>query len=84
MLRSKISQKKAHSIKSKEGSIRATRRINIKTICMFRFLARRPLKNLAKSSERIEPGYLEAQDPRDMQHNVGLRQLKRGTTKYKK
>ena len=52
--------KKAHSMKSKEGPIHAARRINIKALCMFRFLAKRPLKNLEKSSVRTRPGYLEA------------------------
>ena len=47
-------------MKSKEGPIHAARRINIKALCMFRFLAKRPLKNLAKSSERTGPGYPEA------------------------
>ena len=47
-------------MKSKEGPIRVARRINIKALCMFRFLAKRPLKSPAKSSERTEPGYPEA------------------------
>ena len=47
-------------MKSKEGPIHAARRINIKALCMFRFLAKRPLKNLEKSSERTRPGYPEA------------------------
>ena len=46
--------------------------------------SKKAIKNPAKSSERIGPGYPEARDPWDVQHNVGLRQLKRGTTKYKK
>ena len=47
-------------MKSKEGSIQATRRINIKALFMFKFLAKRPLKNPGKSSERTGPGYPEA------------------------
>ena len=47
-------------MKSKEGPIQAARRINIKTLFMFRFPAKRPLKNPAKSSERTGPGYPEA------------------------
>ena len=47
-------------MKSKEGPIQATRRINIKALFMFRFPAKMPLKNPAKSSERTRPGYLEA------------------------
>ena len=47
-------------MKNKEGPIQAARRINIKTLCMFRFPAKRPLKNPAKFSERIGLGYLEA------------------------
>ena len=43
----------------------AVRRINIKVLCMLRF-PERPLKNLAKSSERTGPGYLKARDPQDM------------------
>ena len=35
-------------------------RINIKALCMFRFPAKKAIKNLAKSSERIGSGYLEA------------------------
>ena len=46
-------------MKSKEGPIQAIRRINIKALFMFRFPAKRPLKNLAKSSERTGPGYPE-------------------------
>ena len=66
--------RKAHSMKSKErpwvltkeGSIHEARRINIKALCMFRFPAKRPLKNLAKSSERTGLGYQEARDPQDV------------------
>ena len=47
-------------MKSKEGPIQAARRINIKALFMFRFPAKRPLKNPAKSSERTGSGYLEA------------------------
>ena len=56
MLKAKIS----HSMKSKEEPIQAARRINIKAQFMFRFPAKRPLKNPAKSSERTGPGYPEA------------------------
>ena len=66
--------RKAHFMKSKErpwvltkeGSIHEARRINIKVLCMLRFPAKRPLKNLAKSSERTGPGYPKARDPRDV------------------
>ena len=44
---------------TKEGTIHAVRRINIKALCMFRFPAKKTIKNLAKSSERIGPGYPE-------------------------
>ena len=71
-------------MKSKEGPIQAARRINIKALFMFRFPAKKAIKNPAKSSVRIGLGYPEARDPRDVHHNVGLRQLKRGTMKYKK
>ena len=47
-------------MKSKEGPIQAARRINIKALFMFRFPAKRPLKNPAKSSERTRPGYPKA------------------------
>ena len=53
-------------MKSKEGPIQAVRRINIKALFMFRFPAKRPLKNLAKSSKRIGPRYPEARDPQDV------------------
>ena len=56
-------------MKSKEGPIQAARRINIKALFMFRFPTKKPLKNPAKSSERIGPGYPEAQDPQDVQHS---------------
>ena len=39
-----------------------------------------PVKELGRDTKRL----LEARDPRDVQHSVGLRQLKRGTMKYKK
>ena len=80
---------KAHSIKlkkkKKEGPIRAAIRINIRALFMFRFPAKRPLKNPVKYNERIGSGYqrfriLETYSTA----NVGLRQLKRGTTKFKK
>ena len=51
------------------------------------FQQKRPFKNPAKSSERTGPGYLEAArgiPGTCSTANVGLRQLKRGTTKYKK
>ena len=35
-------------------------RIIIKALCMFRFPAKKAIKNLAKSSERIGLGYPEA------------------------
>ena len=47
-------------MKSKEGPIQEARRINIKALFMFRFPAKMPLKNPAKSSERTGPGYAEA------------------------
>ena len=47
-------------MKSKEGPIQAVRRININALFMFRFPAKRPLKNPAKSSERTGLGYPEA------------------------
>ena len=47
-------------MKSKEDPIQAAKRIKIKALFMFRFPAKRPLKNPAKSNERIGPGYLEA------------------------
>ena len=47
-------------MKSKEGPIQAARRINIKTLFMFRFPAKRSLKSPAKFSERTRPGYPEA------------------------
>ena len=47
-------------MKSKEGLIQAARRINIKALFMFRFPAKRPLKNPTKSSERTRPGYPKA------------------------
>ena len=62
----------------------AARRINIKALCMFRFPTKKAIKNPAQSSERTGLGYLVARDPRDVQHSVGLRQLKRSTTKYNK
>ena len=46
--------------------------------------SKKTIRNPAKSSERTGLGYLEARDPWDVHHSVGLRQLKRGTTKYKK
>ena len=46
-------------MKSKEGPIQATRRINIKALFMFRFPAKRSLKSPVKSSERTGPGYPE-------------------------
>ena len=85
--------RKAHSMKSnerpwvltKEGSIHEARRINIKALCMFRFPAKRPIKNPAKSSERTGPGYPEAWAPRDVQHSEsGIETTQKGTTKYKK
>ena len=68
--------RKAHFMKSKErpwvltkeGSIHEARRINIKVLCMLRF-PKRPLKNLAKSSERTGLGYPKARDPQDVWHN---------------
>ena len=47
-------------MKSKEGPIQAARRINIKALFMFRFPTKKPLKNPAKSSERIGPRNSEA------------------------
>ena len=47
-------------MKSKEGPIQAARKINIKALFMFRFPTKKPLKNPAKSSERIRPRYSEA------------------------
>ena len=47
-------------MKSKEGPIQAARRINIKTLFMFKFSAKRSLKSPAKFSERTGPGYPEA------------------------
>ena len=47
-------------MKSKENPIQAVRRINIKTLFMFRFPVKRPFKNPAKSNERTGPGYPEA------------------------
>ena len=47
-------------MKSKEGPIQAARRINIKALFMFKFSAKRPLKNPVKSSERTGPGYPKA------------------------
>ena len=35
-------------------------RINIKALCMFRFPAKKAIKNLVKSNEGIRSGYLEA------------------------
>ena len=69
--------RKAHSMKSneipwvltKEGSIHEARRINIKALCMFKFPAKRPIKNPAKSSERTGPRYPETWAPRDVQHS---------------
>ena len=68
------------------GQVRgyAARRINIKALCMFRFPTKKAIKNPAQSSERTRLRYPEAWDPRDVQHSVGLRQLKRSTTKYNK
>ena len=72
-------------MKSKEGPIQAARRINIKALFMFKFPAKRPLKSPAKSSERIESGYQRFRILGTYSTaNVGLRQLKKGTTKYKK
>ena len=54
---------------TKEGPIQAARRINIKALYIFRFPAKKPLKNLAKSSERIGQDTQrlpEARDPRDV------------------
>ena len=59
-------------MKSKADPIQAARRINIKALCMFRFPAKRPLKNPAKSSERTSwdtQRLPEARDPQVMQHN---------------
>ena len=59
-------------MKSKEGLIQAARRINIKALCMFRFPAKRPLKNPAKSVKELGRDtwrLLEARDPRDVQHS---------------
>ena len=72
-------------MKSKEDKIQAARRINIKALFMFKIPAKRPLKSPTMSSERIGSGYqrfriLETYSTA----NVGLRQLKKGTTKYKK
>ena len=47
-------------MKSRKDPIQVARRINIKALFMFRFPAKRPLKNPAKSSERTGPGYPEA------------------------
>ena len=60
-------------MKSKEGPIRATRRINIKALCMFRFptkkghlkIQQNPVKELGRDTQRLP----EAQDPRDVQHS---------------
>ena len=60
-------------MKSKEGPIRAARRINIKALCMFRFPAEKvhlkiqqnPVKELGRDTQRLP----EAQDPRDVQHS---------------
>ena len=73
-------------MKSKEGPIRAARRINIEALCIFRFPAKKcqikiqqnPMKELGRDTQR--PGILRMCSIA----NVGLRQLKRGTTKYKK
>ena len=60
-------------------------RINIKALCMFRFPAKMPLKiqqnpvkELGWDTQRL--GILRTCSTA----KVGLRQLKRGTTKYKK
>ena len=47
-------------MKSKEGPIQAARRINIKALFMFKFLAKMSLKSPAKFNERTGPGYPEA------------------------
>ena len=73
-------------MKSKEGPIRAAKRINIKALCIFKFPAEKghlkiqqnPMKELARDTQR--PEILRMCSIA----NVGLRQLKRGTTKYKK
>ena len=48
--------KKAYSMKSKEGSIHVARRINIKVLCMFKFLAKKPLKIQWKNWVEIPRG----------------------------
>ena len=52
---------------------------------MFKFQAKRPIKNPAKSSERTGPGYPKAWAPRDVQHSEsGIETTQKGTMKYKK
>ena len=45
---------------TKEGPIHATRRINIKALCTFRFPTKKAIKNPAKSSKRTGLGCPEA------------------------
>ena len=79
--------KKSHSMKSKEGPIHAARRINIKALCVFKFSAKMAIK---KSSKIQWKNWAEI--PKGCQRlrifgtcsTVGLRQLKRSATKYKK
>ena len=79
---------KAHSIKkNKEGPICATRRIDIKALCMFKLPAKKAIKKSRKIQWKNWVG-----TPRGCQSlgilgtcsTVGLKQLKRSTTKYKK
>ena len=87
MLRSKISQQSPFHKKTKEGPIRAARRIDIKALCMFRFPAKKAIKKSSKIQWKNWAGI-----PRGCQRLeilgtcsiVGLRQLKRSTTKYEK
>ena len=89
-----IFHKKAHSMKSKErpwvltkeGPIYEVRRINIKALCMFRFpkkkrplkIQQNPVKELGRDTQKLEI-LMTCNTAK-----VGLRQLKRGTTKFKK
>ena len=71
---------------TKEGPIYEVRKINIKALCMFRFpekkrplkIQQNPVKELGQDTQKL--GILMTCNTA----KVGLRQLKRGTTKYKK
>ena len=52
-------------MKSKEGPIHEAKNQH-QALIYVQISSKNVIKNLAKSSERTDPGYLEARDPRDV------------------